>query len=142
MIPMDLERQILLVVIGYLLSFIYIRGFISGEKDYQLNTSAIKKETRDRLSKSGFYTAGFVKKFLKILLILYFVVVVIHPLVLIFCVIFSFIKPLEWVGPVLAKGIFWFDWIWMLILHLLFFQVKPGYKYERWIERRKGNRKK
>ena len=65
MIPMDLERQILLVVIGYLLSFIYIRGFISGEKDYQLNTSAIKKETRDRLSKSGFYTADIVKRFLK-----------------------------------------------------------------------------
>lgn len=105
MIPMNLGRQILLIAPCYLLSFLYIRGFISGEKDYQLNTSAIKKETRDRLSKSGFYTAGFVKKFLKILLILYFVVVVIHPLVLIFCVIFSFIKPLEWVGPVLAKGI-------------------------------------
>ena len=142
MIPMDLERQILLVVIGYLLSFIYIRGFISGEKDYQLNTSAIKKRNKGQTFKEWFLYSRYREEIPKILLILYFVVVAIHPLVLIFCVIFSFIKPLEWVGPVLAKGIFWFDWIWMLILHLLFFQVKPGYKYERWIERRKGNRKK
>ena len=59
MIPMDLERQILLVVIGYLLSFIYIRGFISGEKDYQLNTSAIKKRNKGQTFKEWFLYSRF-----------------------------------------------------------------------------------
>ena len=101
-----------------------------------------KKRNKGQTFKEWFLYSRYREEIPKILLILYFVVVAIHPLVLIFCVIFSFIKPLEWVGPVLAKGISAFDVIWILILHILFCQIKPGYKYERWIERRKGNRKK
>ena len=43
---MSIERQIILLVLSELLSFIYFRGFIVGIKFYQLNKSAYKKRKK------------------------------------------------------------------------------------------------
>ena len=64
MITMSLERQIGIVILCYLLSFLSIRWFLWGIKLYMLNTSARKNGKREKRSKSGFYIADIVKKFL------------------------------------------------------------------------------
>lgn len=138
---MSLEGQISVVIICFLLSFPYIRGFLSGVICYQLNKSAIKKRKKGQTFKEWFLYSRYREEIPKMLLIGYFVIVAIHLLVLLSCIIFFFIQPLDDVGYILAKGIFAFDFLWMLTVQLLFWQAKPGYKYERWIKKKRGNKK-
>ena len=138
---MSLGNQFIVVVISYLLSFLYIRGFLWGVKAYTLNTSARKKRKKGQTFKEWFLYSRYREEIPKVLLIWYFVVMAIHPLVLLFCIILYFIDSLEVIGAIFAKGIFWFDGVWIITIQLLFWQVKPGFKYERWIEKKGGNKK-
>lgn len=142
MTVLSLGGQIFVVITCYLLSFLYIRGFLAGVKYYQLNNSAIKKRKKGETFKEWFLYSRYREEIPRILLIVYFVIVAIHPLVLISCIIISFIKPLDGFGHTLAKGMFMFDGLWMIIIQLLFWQAKPDFKYERWIEKKRGNKKK
>lgn len=139
---MSLGGQIFVVIICYLLSFLYIRGFLEGIKYYQLNTSARKKRKKGQTFKEWLLYSRYREEIPKILLIGYFLIVAIHLLALISCIIFNLIKPLDGFGHILAKGILMFDGLWMIIIQLLFWQAKPGFKYERWIKKKRGNKKK
>lgn len=139
---MSLGGQIFVVIICYLLSFLYIRGFLGGVKYYQLNNSARKKRKKGQTFKEWLLYSRYREEIPRILLIGYLVIVAIHPLVLISCIIINFIKPLDGFGPTLAKGMFVFDGLWIITIQLLFWQAKPGFKYERWIKKKRGNKKK
>lgn len=138
---MDLEGEIFVIVASYLLSFYFIRGFFGGVKIYLLNNNARKKRNKGQTFKEWFLYSRYRKEIPKILLILYFVIVIIHPLILILCIIFNYIDPSNEIGPELARGIFLFDGLWIVAIKLLFWQVKPGLKYERWLTKKGGNRK-
>lgn len=143
---MSLCGQIFVVIDCYLLSFLYIRGFLGGLIFYQLNTNARKKRKKGQTFKEWFLYSRYHEEIPKILFIVYFAIITIHTLVLISCIIFNFIKPLDGVGHTLAKGIFYFDVLWITIIHLLFWQDRRDcayrYKYERWIKKKGGNKKK
>ena len=128
---MDLKGEIFVIVASYLLSFYFIRGFLGGVKIYLLNNNARKKRNKGQTFKEWFLYSRYRKEIPKILLILYFVIVIIHPLILILCIIFNYIDPSNEIGPELARGIFLFDGLWVFAIQLLFWQAKPGYKYER-----------
>ena len=138
---MSLGRQIFVVATCYLLSFLYIRGFLRGVTCYQLNTSARKKRKKGQTFKEWFLYSRYREEIPKILLVGYFVIVVLHPLALIFCIIINFIKPLDSFGAILARGVCLLDGVWIIVIQLLFWQVKPDFKYERWIKKKKGNKK-
>ena len=138
---MSFGKQIFVVVFMYLVSFIYIRGFLSGLKRYQLTDKVIKKRNMGQTFKDWFLYSRYREEIPKILLNLYFVVVVIHPIVLIFFIIFNFLSPSGGIGDILIKGILVFDLLWIIILRLLFWQKKPGEKYERWIKKRSSKKK-
>lgn len=139
---MSLRGEIFVIVTCYFLSFFFIRVFLWGVKEYPLNTSAAKKRKKGQTVKEWFMYSRYRREIPKILFILYFVIIVIHPLVLILCIIFHFIGSLNKIVPdLLAKGIFLFDGLWILAIQLLFWQAKPGYKYERWLTKKGGNRK-
>ena len=138
---MDLGGEIFVIVASYLLSFFSIRVFLWGVKEYPLNNSARKKRKKGETFKEWFLYSRYRKEIPKILLILYFVIVIIHPLILILCIIFNYIDPSNKIGPELARGIFLFDGLWVVAIQLLFWQAKPGLKYERWLTKKGGNRK-
>ena len=138
---MNFRRQIFVIVTSYLLSFLFIRGFLCGVKEYPLNNSARKKRKKGETFKEWFLYRRYRKEIPQILLILYFVIIIIHPLILIFCIIFNYIDSSNEIGPELARGIFLFDGLWYIAIQLLFWQAKPGFKYERWLTKKGGNRK-
>lgn len=56
----------------------------------------------------------------KILLRLYFVVVIAHPSILAICFLLYFLGPYPEIGGNLAKGIMWFDVGWLMIVWIAF----------------------
>ena len=107
-----------------------------------MNTSARKKREKGQTFKERLLYSRFREEIPRILLIVYFVISAIHLLVLITCIIISFIKPLDGFGPTLAKVIVCFDVLCIITIQLLFWQKEPDYKYERWIKKKRGNKKK
>ena len=139
---MSIERQILVVVLCYPLAFWFIRGFLWGVKRYSFNTSAYKKRKKGQTFKEWFLYSRYREEIPKILLVLYFTVVFIHPFVLVLCVVFNFLETLNGVGDALARGIVIFDYVWYLLILLLFWSSHPGFAYKRWIPKRDEQQKK
>lgn len=139
---MSLSRQILVVILCYLLSFLFIRGFLWGVKGYLVNKSSRKKRKKGETLKDWFLYSRYRTEIPKILIILYFVIVGIHPFVILCCIGCYILNLSQEVGTILAKATFWFDLSWFLAIQLLFWQAKPEFKYERWINKKGGNRKK
>ena len=138
---MSLGSQIFVVIGCYILAFSFIRWFLWGVKRYGLNNSAYKKRKKGETLKEWFLYTRYHDEIPKILRILYFTIVLIHPLILTLCIVFNFMQSLSKFGPVLAKGIALFDSIWFVMIYILFWQVSPGFKIERWITKKRGNKK-
>ena len=138
---MPIRDQLLIVILCYLLSFLYIRSFLWGVKEYPLNTSARKKRKKGETLKEWFLYSRYRNEIPQILLIWYFIIVLIHPLMIIACIVLYFIKSLSEIGSVLAKGVFFFDGVWIIVIQLLFWKAEPGYKYERWINKKRPKKK-
>lgn len=77
------------------------------------------------------------KELPKILVRLYFVITVGHPLVLAVCFLLYLVGPYPEIGGNIAKGAMWFDIGWVLILEIAFWNwpERTPY-YSRWIKRR------
>ncbi len=138
---MSLERQILLVMLCYLLSFFYIRMFIWGVIGYQLNNSALKKRRKGLTFKEWLFYTRYREEIPKVLIAVYMVMLLIHPIVLITCVVLYFLLGMNEVGPMLAKGVSLFFFGWRLIYFLMFWSPRPGIPFERWIKKKRGTRK-
>ena len=68
---------------------------------------------------------------------LYFVITVGHPLVLAVCFLLYLVGPYPEIGGNIAKGAMWFDIGWVLILEIAFWNwPERTPNYSRWIKRR------
>lgn len=74
--------------------------------------------------------------------ILYYAVLVIHPVCLIACVVACIITLSVNLGGALAIFIAGFDVVWMLVIALLFWSPGRDYAYERWITKKRGQNRK
>ena len=140
---MNLTNQIVVIFLCNIISFIYIRGFLYGIKRYQLNNSAYKKRKNGETFKEWLFYSRYKEEIPKILCVLYYTVLIIHPVCLMAC-LFTYIitLPLN-IGGLLAIFIAGFDAIWMLVIALLFWSPGRDYAYGRWITKKRGqNRKK
>lgn len=140
-------RELIGICLLLFLVFVFIRAFISGEINYQLNLSALKKR-RKLLKESPHRVMDWFlyRKYRDVipsaLLIFYFIVLGVHPIAFVACCLLEAIKATEGYGLVLVKGVMWFDILWFYILNLLFCTTKPGFKYDRWIQKKRGMKKK
>ncbi len=134
---MSIERQIILLVLSELLSFIYFRGFIVGIKFYQLNKSAYKKRKKGETFKEWLLYSGYKEEIPKIIRVLYFAFLTIHPA----GIIIGLFVPLT-IGGKIARTIWWLDCLLVIVISLLFWTPSGDMKYERWISKRRGQKPK
>ena len=138
---MSLKNQIVVIFLCFLVSFIYIRGFLYGIKRYQLNNSAYKKRKKGETFKEWLFYIRYKEEIPKILRVLYYSVLIVHPTCLITCLFAYIIRlPLN-IGRILATAIAGLDAAWMLVIALLFWSPGPDYAYERWIIKKRTKTK-
>lgn len=134
---MSLERQAALILICWVLAFWGIRSELSCISSYQLNKNAYKKRKKGMTFQEWFLYTRYRKELPKILMRLYFVITVGHPLVLAVCFLLYLVGPYPEIGGNIAKGAMWFDIGWVLILEIAFWNwPERTPNYSRWIKRR------
>lgn len=139
---MSLGRQVIMILLCSFIALPFIRGFLYGIKRYQLNNSAYKKRKKQESFKEWLFYSRYKEEIPKILRILYFVVLILHPAGIITC-LFVYIIRVPWnIGEMLALEIATFDGIWMLIIELLFWSPGPDFAFERWIKKTRGQKPK
>ena len=138
---MNFKNQVIVIILCYFISFLYARGFLYGIKRYQLNNSAYKKRKKGESFKEWLGYNRYTEEIPKVLRILYYFVLLIHPTCLITCVFIHFIKLPFNVGEILATAIAGFDVVWMLVIAVLFWSPGRNYSYERWIPKKSGRKR-
>ena len=139
----SIGEQYFIVGLFSVITFSCLRDFLSGEIVYQMSYRAFRRKKKGQTLKEWFLYSRFREEIPRGFLTFYFVVIAIHLVILIALFILYLTISSNYPGTCLTYPIFPFDGLWMLIIRLLFLQAKkPGYKYERWIYRRRGNRKK
>ena len=139
---MSVKNQIIVILLSFLIAFLDVRGFLYGIKRYQLNNSAYKKRKKGENFKEWLFYSRYKEEIPKILRVLYYTVLIIHPTCLIVCLFVHILTlPLN-LGEALAFFIAGFDVVWMLVIGLLFWSPGPGYAYERWITKKRGQKRK
>ena len=139
---MSFKNQIIVILLSFLIAFLDVRGFFYGIKRYQLNNSAYKKRKKEETFKEWLFYSRYKEEIPKILRVLYYTVLIIHPTCLIVCLIVHIITlPLN-LGEALAFFIAGFDVVWMLVIGLLFWSPGRDYAYERWITKKRGQNRK
>ncbi len=142
------ERQvtamvgIFLVLSFYGLGFFQMRLILGGITIYQLNNSARKKRLKGQSLKEWFLYSRFRDVLPRLAVIWYFIVVAIHPPILVAYIILMLAGvPFEmskWVA--LSAPIF--DMVWIIGSWFLFYDPKDGgYKWSRWIKKKRGMKK-
>ena len=140
---MSLTSQIIVILILYIFCFFDIRFFLYGIKRYQLNNSAYKKRKEGETFKEWFFYTRYKEEIPKILLALYFYVLIIHPLSILACFLVHAIKLPSSIGEGIALCTVLIDCVGGLLLGLLFWSpTRRDYPYERWIAKKRGQKKK
>lgn len=137
---MIFEHQIIVILYIYILVFVFIRGFLYGVKRYQLNNSAYKKRKENETFKEWLLYSRYKQEIPKVLRILYFVVLIIHPVSLIACLLMYLIDLSLTVGWLIAVIIVVFDSLWVSAIALLFWSPGRSYALNRWIKKRRGQK--
>ena len=138
-----LTKHAIFIILGlYFMAFMYLRCFLYGVKRYQLNNSAYKKRKKGETFKEWLFYSKYKEEIPKILRILYYTVLIIHTACLIACALTYIIKLPSNLCKVLAMFIVHFDVIMVLVLALLFWSPHPECPYERWITKKRGQKRK
>ena len=130
-----------MILFGYGLGFFLMRGFLGSVICYQLNKNAIKKRKKGQSLKEWFLYSRFRDVLPRLAVIWYFIVVAIHPLILVACVILTLADVSNEIGKWVALSAPIFDTVWLAVLYFMFWQVEPGYKHDRWIKQKRGMKK-
>lgn len=141
--PISFPYQILGILIGFLLEFLYARGFLNGIKCYQLNRNAYKKRKKGETFKEWLFYDRWKNEIPKIFLIYHFAILVIHGVGLLMCSLFYLLRLEYQVGSVIAWGVIIWDLACFIIIEILFWSPKRMHTpYERWIVKRRGQKPK
>ena len=102
---MNIQRQTALILICWVWSFWAVRWEFSNIVDYQLNKNAVKKRKKGMTLKEWFLYTRYREEIPKLLLFLYFVIVIGHPLVLAICFLLFLLGPYPEIGGNVAKDL-------------------------------------
>ena len=139
---MSIGGQIYSILFGYGLGFVQMRLILGCIIIYQLNNSARKKRLKGQSLKERFLYSRFRDVLPRFAVIWYFVIVAIHPPFLAAYIILTLAGvPIE-VEKEIAKMTFIFDAVWIIGSWFLFYDPKDGgYKWSRWIKKKRGMKK-
>ena len=101
---MNLQVQIIILVLCWVLTFFSIRLELSNIIEYQLNKNAFKKRKKGMTFKEWFLYTRYREEIPKILLFLYFFIVIGHPLVLLVFFLIYLMGPYPEIVGNLVKG--------------------------------------
>lgn len=104
-------------------------------------TAPIKSEKKGQTFIEWLFYSRFRGEIPKILRVLYYSVLIIHPAGAIACLLVHITMGSLNIGRIILIGIAAFDSIWKLAIDLLFWQNRPGWAFERWITKKRGQRK-
>lgn len=139
---MNFFQQISLILICFVVSFIVLRMFLYGVKRFVLNNSAYKKRKKEETFWEWLSYKRFRNDIPKILIFLYVAVMAIDILALLLCFALYIFQIQNQLGEIIAKCIFYFTAIWMLIIAILFWTRGKQTPYGRWITKRKNKNNK
>jgi len=136
---LNLQVQIIILVLCWVLTFFSIRLELSNIIEYQLNKNAFKKRKKGMTFKEWFLYTRYREEIPKILLFLYFFIVIGHPLVLLVFFLIYLMGPYPEIVGNLVKGVAAFDIGWQLIYAIAFWDWPNRLpKYSRWIKKKRG----
>lgn len=138
---MSFQGLIIVIALCLLISVFYVRGFLYGIIRYQLNNSAYKKRKKQQSFKEWLFYSKYKEEIPKTLRILYYSVLLIHLAGITVCFVFAIIKLPVSVGRIIAITIAIYDAVWILVIALLFWSPGPDYAYERWITKKRGQKR-
>lgn len=128
-------NQIIITSLCFLISFIFLRGFLYGIKQYKLNNSAYKKRKKDETIKEWFFYSRYKDVLPKFLLYFYYFNILMHLLIMIVCILSRMMNLSCNVGGTVAIVIACYDALWIVVIALLFWSPGRAYAYERWISK-------
>lgn len=138
---MSIKLQILCILVCFFLSFVFCRGFFYGIKRYRLNNSAYKKRKKDEALKEWLLYSRYKEEIPKVLLVLYYIQLLIHPFSLVVCILLYSINLPGDIGTIIVKVVYYFDVTWILTIALLFWSPGREYAYGRWMSQKRKKRK-
>ena len=138
----EFQYMIQMILIVWGISFFYIRSVLSSVKELYLKRRECENRKRNQTFKDWFLYTRYRDTIPKILLRLYFIIIVIHPLIFLLAMLCLLIKDLYIYIWNISKGVFIFDAIYFWIITLLSFNPKsPWADYKRWIKWRNPKKK-
>ena len=138
---MGIGAQVCVILLGYFWGFLYMRLFLGAVINHQLNTSAQRKRKKGQSIKEWFLYSGFRDVLPRLTVIWYFIVVAIHPLILVACVILKLADVSNEIGKWVAMSAPIFDAVWIIAIWIMFWQPNGPMKLDRWIKKKRGMKK-
>lgn len=138
---MNIERQTLIILLCFILSFFYLRGFLYGLKRHQLNKTSYKKRKFGESLVEWFFYKRYRDIIPSFFYVFYLAVILLHLLGILSCWSLYLIH-IETIGGVISIGIALFDTIWLLVFALLFRKNGPSFAYGRWIKNKSSTKHK
>lgn len=132
---MSYGRQILSILLLYLVSYVLVRLVVSSVKDYYYNNSSQKKIKKTETFKERFFYKKY-PKIPKIFIVLHNCILVIHPIVLVLCVICNYVKPLQQFGTYLLDFLILANGTWALVITVMFWSpTSTKFRFDRWLKK-------
>ena len=138
---MTIMVGVFIILFFYCLSVWLYRGLLDSIILYQLNNSAQKKRRKGQSLKERFLYSRFRDVLPRFAVIWYFVIVAIHPPFLAAYIILTLAGAPEEIWKWTAFSSFLFDVAWMAVIKIMFWQLEPGFKIDRWIKKKRGMKK-
>lgn len=143
MISISINKQLFLSVILWLYSFFDIRNTLYGVKELYLSKNERKKRKKGQTFKEWFLYSRYRSEIPKYLIWLYYVVLIIHPILLISIFLAYLFVSLRNITSILTISIIIFDIFWSTLIVVLSWKPgSPWMHYERWIKKKRKVKKK
>ena len=133
---MSIGGQIYSILFGYGLGFVQMRLILGCIIIYQLNNSARKKRLKGQSLKERFLYSRFRDVLPRFAVIWYLIIVAIHPIALTAYIILTLAGVPQAIWKWVFFSPFLFDAVWITVVHVMFWQSKPGFKIDRWIKKK------
>jgi hypothetical protein len=140
---MLVKNQFVVVLLLFFLSFFVVRNMLWGIKELYLSKSERKRRTKGQTFIAWFTYSRYWEEIPKVLIWLYFSIVIVHPFALICILLAMRIAALAAITSVFTYSIIIFDAMWIIITGFL--SWKPGSNrvhYEQWIIKSKKSKRK
>lgn len=143
MISISINKQLFLGVILWLYSFFDIRNTLYGVKELYLSKNERKKRKKGQTFKEWFLYSRYRSEIPKYLIWLYYIVLIIHPILLISIFLAYLFVSLRNITSILTISIIIFDVFWSTLIVVLSWKLgSPWMHYERWIKKKRKVKKK